>query len=185
MINANSIYPKLATREMEDLRQLAVNDFISFIRLIAPYQMLGHCHEDLCKWVQKNDKSYKLLLWPRDHGKSRFAGFYVAWQLVRNPAMSIIYASATSSLAEKMLEFIKTHILESTKFQTYFPNMIIPEEGKRKKWNASEIIIDHPARKLAGSSDPTILTTGVGGNIIGYHCDLMVLDDVVVARIQS
>ena len=181
-IDANTFYPKLASRQMEDLRQLAVNDFASFIRLIAPYQMLGHCHEDLCKWVQKCDTEYKLLLWPRDHGKSRYAGFYVAWQLVRNPAISIIYASATSSLAEKMLEFIKTHIIESPKFQLYFPNMIAKQEGKRKKWNTSEIIVDHPARAKAGSSDPTILTTGVGGNIIGYHCDLMVLDDIVVSK---
>ena len=182
MIDANKLYPKLPTKKMEEYRQMAVNDFASFVKLIAPYQVLGHCHEDLCRWMQEHPEDYKLVLWPRDHGKSRYAAFYTAWQLVRNPAISIIYASATSKLSEKMLTFIKTKILLSTKFKEYFPNMINEMEGQRAKWTGSEIIIDHPLRDEVGSSDPTIMTAGVGANITGHHCDLMIFDDVVVHK---
>lgn len=182
MIDANKLYPELPTKEMEEFRQLAVNDFVSFVQLIAPFQMMGHCHEDLCKWMQDTDDGYKLILWPRDHGKSRYAAFYAGWQLVRNPAIAIIYASATANLAEKMLTFLKTNLLTTPKFREYFPNMINLEEGRRKKWTNSEIIIDHPLRNEVGSSDPTIKVAGVGANITGHHCDLMIFDDVVVHK---
>lgn len=182
MIDANKLYPRLGNSKMEEIRQLAVNDFASFVKLVAPFQQMGHCHEDLCKWMQEQGTEYKLVLWPRDHGKSRYAAFYAAWRLVQNPSISIIYASATSNLAEKMLNFIKTNILESRKFQEYFPNMIEKEEGRRKKWTGSEVIIDHPLRNQVGSADPTFKVTGVGGNITGHHCDLMIFDDVVVHK---
>lgn len=182
MVDANTLYPPLPTKEMEKFRQLAVNDFVSFIRLVAPFQQMGHCHEDLCKWIQSNEGTYKLILWPRDHGKSCYAAFYVAWQIVRNPAISIIYASATADLAKKMLTYVKSKILEQEKFKTYFPNILDSEEGKREKWTTEEIIVDHPLRNELGSSNPTIKTIGVGGNMTGYHCDLMVLDDVVIEK---
>lgn len=179
-IDANKLYPALASKGMEEARQIAVNSFPAFVKLIASYQVMGHCHEDLCRWIQEQDKEYKLILWPRDHGKSRYAAFYTVWRLVRDPSLSIIYASATSSLAEKMLEFIKTKILESKKFQSYFPNMINEETGRRAMWTQSKIIVDHPMRTLHGSSDPTYVTVGVGGNLTGNHGALVVLDDVVV-----
>lgn len=182
MIDANKLYPKLGSAKMEEIRQLAVNDFASFVKLVAPFQVMGHCHEDLCRWIQDQGTEYKLVLWPRDHGKSRYAAFYAVWRLVQNPAISIIYASATSSLAEKMLTFIKTNLLTSKKFTTYFPNMINIEEGKRKRWTGFEVIVDHPLRDELGSADPTFKVTGVGGNITGHHCDLMIFDDVVVHK---
>ncbi len=179
ILDANKIYPRLSSKAMEEARQIALNSFPAFIRLIADFEMMGHCHEDLCKWIQETN-GYKLLLWPRDHGKSRYAAYYVCWNLVRNPALSIIYASATSTLAKKMLEFIKSKVLTSKKFKAYFPNMIEEEEGKRTMWTQSQIIVDHPYRQKFGSSDPSITTIGVGGNLIGHHGALVILDDVVV-----
>lgn len=181
-IDANKIHPKLASKHMEDMRQKAVNNFEAFVKLILPWQAMGHCHEDLCRWMQENEEEYKQVIWPRDHCKSSYATFYVVWKLVRDPSLSVIYASATSSLAEDMLGVIKTKILLSDKFKAYFPTMVNDVEGKRARWSQSEIILDHPLRKVHGSATPSIVTIGVGGNLTGSHGALIVLDDVVVKK---
>ena len=165
---------------MEELRQLALNDFGAFIKLVCPDNIMGHCHEDLCRWIQDNDKTYKLILWPRDHGKSRYAAFYAAWRLTRDPTISIIYASATAAQAIKMLDFVKDKILDTPKYNAYFSGMINADVGKRRRWKSTEIIVDHPIRSSSSVADTSIFCTGVGANITGRHCGLLVLDDVVV-----
>jgi phage terminase large subunit-like protein len=58
--------------------------------------------------------------------------------------------------------------------------MVNEEEGKRKKWTENEICIDHPLRETEAIRDPTIFTAGLTTGITGMHCDIAVLDDVVV-----
>lgn len=179
-IESSTLYPSqgLSKKELE-ARDLAVNDLKAFITLVAPFQVMGNCHRDLCDWLHTHMGENKLILWPRDHGKSRYAAFYTAWQIVRNPAITIIYGSATAEKAEEMLRFVKT-LLDTKKIQKYFPGLIHLVENKRRGWNSSSITIDHPERLKRGVVDSTINTCGVGKTITGKHCDLVVLDDVVV-----
>lgn len=58
--------------------------------------------------------------------------------------------------------------------------MINEDEGKREKWSETEISVDHPIRKLESVRDPTVFTAGLTTSITGMHCDIAVLDDVVV-----
>lgn len=58
--------------------------------------------------------------------------------------------------------------------------MVHPEESKREKWTNSEISVDHPKRKAEAIRDPSIFTAGLTTGITGMHCDIAVLDDVVV-----
>jgi phage terminase large subunit-like protein len=71
-------------------------------------------------------------------------------------------------------------VMDSRKFQKYWPEYIHPDEGKRKKWSSSEVAIDHPKRLEEGVRDPTIFTAGLTTGITGLHCDIAILDDVVV-----
>jgi hypothetical protein len=105
--------------------------------------------------------------------------FKVAWRITRQPDIRILYISATSNLAEKQLNFIK-NILTSEIYRRYWPNMINIDENKREKWTNSEISVDHPKRREEGVRDPTIFTGGLTTGLTGLHCDLAVLDDVVV-----
>lgn len=105
--------------------------------------------------------------------------YRVAWYITKNPACRILYISATSNLAEKQLKFIKD-ILASSVYRRYWPDMIHPEEGKREKWTNAEISIDHPMRKEEGVRDPTVFTGGLTTSLTGLHCDVAVLDDIVV-----
>lgn len=162
------------------IREAAEASLETFIRLVAPKQVLGAVHTEVCSWWEREDrKNHQILLLPRDHGKSRLIAYRVVWRITRNPAIRILYISATSSLAEKQLAFIK-QIMDSPIYRRYWPEMTHPDEGKRAKWTESEIKVDHPLRISEGVADPTILTGGLNTSLTGFHCDVAVLDDVVV-----
>ena len=164
----------------EQLRIAAEADLATFIRLVAPHRVLGHVHEDLIKWWDRPDaKSHQLVLMPRDHQKSAMIGFRVAWAITKDPTLTVLYISSTANLAEKQLSFIKD-ILTSKQYRTYWPDMVEKEEGKRTKWTSNEICVDHPKRKEEGVRDPTIFTGGLTTSLTGMHCNIAVLDDVVV-----
>jgi hypothetical protein len=165
---------------LTEIREAAETDLLTFIRLIAPHRELGSIHEELCRWWTKNGaKSHQMVLLPRDHQKSALIGYRVAWEITRNPAITVLYISSTANLAEKQLKFIKD-ILTSKKYSKYWPEMCNEDEGKRSKWTNTEIEVDHPARKTEGVRDPTVFTAGLTTSITGLHCNLAVLDDVVV-----
>lgn len=155
-------------------------DLIKFIRLVAPHRVLGAVHEDLCSWWTRSEaKSHQLVLMPRDHQKSAMMAYRVAWEITRNPAVTILYISSTANLAEKQLKMIKD-ILTTKSYRRYWPEMVHPDEGKREKWTNSEIAVDHPKRKEEGVRDPTVFTGGLTTSLTGLHCNVAVLDDVVV-----
>jgi len=165
---------------LEEIRQAAEGSLEIFITLVAPTEVLGNCHKEVIRWWTREDsKTHQLLLFPRDHGKSRHIAYRVAWELTKDPTLRVLYISATSNLAQKQLGFIK-QIFESSTFRRYWPNHIHPEEGKRSKWTASEIELDHPLRKEENIRDPSVMTAGLTTGITGLHFDIAVLDDVVV-----
>ena len=165
---------------LDDIRRQAESDLISFIRLVAPYQVIGSIHEEVCSWwTRQGAGRHQLTLLPRDHGKSRLVAFRVAWEITRNPTTTVLYMSATSTLAEKQLGLIK-QILDSEIHKRYWPEHLHPEEGKRELWNVKEISVDHPSRRSEGVRDPTVFTAGLSTTITGLHFDIVVLDDLVV-----
>lgn len=164
----------------DQVRILAENDLATFIKLVQPKRVLGQCHIDLITWWTRQESiSHQLVLLPRDHQKSALAAFRVAWEITKNPAIRILYISATSNLAKKQLKFIKD-ILTSDLYRFYWPNMVNEEESKREKWTENEISVDHPTRKLESVRDPTVFCAGLTTTITGLHCDIAVLDDIVV-----
>ncbi len=111
--------------------------------------------------------------------KSALIALRVAWELTKDPTLKILYISSTSNLAVKQLKFIKD-ILTSDTYRIYWPEMINRDEAKREKWTEREVSVDHPKRKEESIRDPSIFTAGLTSNIVGLHCDIAVLDDVVV-----
>lgn len=162
------------------IRELAEQDLQTFIELVAPERMLSGCHKEVLSWWERPDaKTHQLLLFPRDHMKSALVAYRVAWHITKDPTLRILYISATSNLAEKQLSFIKT-ILTSDTYRMYWPEHVEKEEGKRTKWTNTEIALDHPDRKKENIRDSTVFTAGLTTSITGLHCDIAVMDDVVV-----
>lgn len=164
------------------IREMAEADLLTFIRLVHPQRVLGPIHEEVIRWWTRQDaKSHQLLLLPRDHMKSALIAYRVAWAITRDPTIRILYISSTSNLATKQLKFIKD-IMTSDIYKRYWPDMINDEETKREKWTETEIAVDHPLRKKEAVRDPTIFTAGLTTGIVGLHCDISVMDDVVTGQ---
>lgn len=172
----------MVSNAISEIRKLAEADFITFVKLVAPYNVMGTCHEELCKFLTNPDlKPYRLVLYPRGHRKSFYAAMYACWRIVVDPSISIVYLSATSDLAESQLRTIKS-TLDSPIVRRYWPELIQADEGRREKWTTTEICVDDPRRKAEGTRDSTVKAGGLTTNITGAHCDLIILDDMVVPK---
>lgn len=170
--------PKTSKKDL--VRQEAENDLFKFICLVHPNRVLGHVHQDVVSWWNRQDaKSHQILLLPRDHQKSALVAYRVAWMITKNPAIRILYISSTANLATKQLKFIKD-ILESDIYRYYWPDMVKTSLNDREKWTETEISVDDPRRKAENVRDPTVFTAGLTTSIVGMHCDISVFDDVVV-----
>lgn len=171
---------KAAQTAIQTIREAAEADLETFIKVVSPGRVLGGCHKELIQWWNREEaKDHQLVLYPRDHGKSAMIAYRVAWKLTKDPTLRVLYISATSTLAQKQLGFIK-QIFESEVHRRLWPDHIHPEEGKRAKWTQSEIELDHPLRKQEQVRDPSIFTAGLNTGITGLHFDIAVLDDIVV-----
>ena len=162
------------------IRTLCEESFYDYIRTVAPYAVMGQVHKEFCDFLQHNPDraSYLLGLLPRGHRKSFIIGMYCCWRIMKNPAITILYYSSTTDLAEKQLRSIK-QTLESKLHQKLWPSLIDPVEGNREKWSASEICVDDPIRTKEGIRDSTVATAGLTTTTTGAHADLIILDDLV------
>lgn len=173
--------------EAKQLREAAKEDLFLFARLVNPGYMYGEVHKEIFKWMQeytlfgqgKTQMSNKLIMLPRAHLKSHMVATWAAWVITRHPEVTILYVSATASLAITQLYAIK-NILTSSVYSRYYPEYVHPQEGKREKWSQDAISIDHEARRREGIRDATIATAGLTTNTTGWHADILIPDDLVV-----
>jgi phage terminase large subunit-like protein len=161
-------------------KKRAEEDLLFFIQLIAPNRVLGDIHKELILWWTRDSaKDNQLLLLPRDHQKSAMIAYRAAWWVTRNPETTVLYVSATADLAEKQLKFIKD-IFTSDIYRLYWPEMVAKEENSRERWTMDEISVSHPRRAEEGVRDPTVKAVGLTANTTGLHCNVAILDDIVV-----
>ena len=179
---SNSFYPIAHLTAKEKLvKEAAENSFKAFVKFVAPWLETGHIHSDICDWWQYNEENgftHQLSLVPRAHLKSTLAYLWACWQIIKNPAICIIYASASGNLAEMQLNSIKT-ILTGDTVSHFWRGLIGQDEGKRKVWRQHEMTVDHPLREELGVRDFTIRSVAIGTNVTGSHTDLLILDDIV------
>lgn len=169
----------VAKSDIEEVRELAEADLYTFARLVHPEREYGEIHEKVFKWLQNAECPNQLLLLPRAHMKSHCIEVWVCWWITKHPDTSILYVSATTTLAEAQLYAIK-NTLTSPVYRRYWPEMVHEEEGKREKWSTGAISVDHPKRKEEGVRDFTIVAAGLSTNTTGLHAEVVVADDVVV-----
>jgi phage terminase large subunit-like protein len=164
---------------LDTLRDICEADLFSFAQYVNPQRVYGELHKEVFKWLQGEDVGVnQLLLLPRAHMKSHCVAVWCAWWITKHPETTILYVSSTSTLAEAQLDAIK-HILTCDEYRRLWPEMTHPEEGKRERWNASGIKVDHPKRKEEGVRDNTVFAAGLTTTTTGLHFDVTVFDDVV------
>ena len=169
-----------ASDKVDRIRKKAESSLFAFAKLMNPRRLYGTIHKEIFEWLGKESCDLnQLLLLPRGHMKSHCLAVYAAWQVTVDPATTILYMSATSTLAEQQLYSIKG-MLDSDIYRRSWPEMLQRDDGKREKWTNTSISVDHPERKAEGVRDPTIATAGLTTNTAGWHASIIIPDDVVV-----
>lgn|SRR3990167_1450852 len=131
-------------------------------------------HRRVCNFIQDNWQKKKLLiLLPRGTFKSSIitVGFSL-WRIANDADTRLLISNATYPMAVSFLSQIKKHILANDTFKNVFGSMYVPTETWRE--NAISIAPDKLTHK-----EPTIWAYGMGGNLVGSHFNLALLDDVV------
>ena len=169
--NTNSDY--------EEIKQAAEDDIWIFAQLINPHYLYGSVHKEALRHAADTGRPNKLLLLPRGHLKSHCIAVWCVWWITKHPETTMLYLSATTTLAESQLYAIK-NMLTCPKYKMYWPEMVTPDEGKREKWSTAAIAVDHPTRKSEGIRDMTVSAAGLSTTTSGWHADIIVADDVVV-----
>ena len=122
---------KINQKELDRMKRRAEEDLSYFAHLVNPLRLYADVHEELFEWwTRPLKKPNQLALLPRGHQKSHCAAVKAAWLITKDPAITIMYVSATAQLAEAQLYAIK-QILTSDIYQLLWPEMTHVDEGKR------------------------------------------------------
>ena len=83
--------------QLDQIREAAEADLLTFIKLVAPHILYGAIHEELISWWARSDrKDNQLVLLPRGHMKSKLIAYRTAWHITKHPETTILYVSALS-----------------------------------------------------------------------------------------
>ena len=94
---------------------------------------------------------------PPQEGKTTWVSHYIAWQLIRNPRLNVIYASYSQFRANAVSRTIRQIV------ERFTP---LPQGAKNvSQW-----------RTRGGGS---LLAAGRGTGVTGFSCDLLIIDDPV------
>ena len=124
---------------------------------------------------------------PRNTFKSSLvAKAYSVWRLLNNPYLHILLIAysdkkATAVLGEIEGIFHRSGLVDL--FGDYCPKGKPLKSGEKFRWNESELQLwDAPNECLVpySSNMGNLYAVGLGTDIVSLHCDLAILDDVVV-----
>ena len=121
----------------------------------------------------------KLMLLPRNHGKSRVGNIaYNMWRLYNNPNMRILILSETRQNAVDMLFMIKDLYVKirDAKNGENFIAYHVMGDWVGDQWNEDAIRVK---TRTVSETVPTIATAGMESEITSKHFDLICCDDVV------
>lgn len=129
-------------------------------------------HLKIAAWLSRQSRNIQkrlLLMAFRGCGKSTLVGLFCAWLLCHNPDLRILIIAADESLAENMLQHIRTIIETHPIARNLLP-------AKKQIWSADRVLV----QRLSKNRDPSIRAAGIHSNITGARADIIICDDVEV-----
>lgn len=186
-----------------------ITKFADLIGFKGGWQNFGTVHKKLAGFVTapqcaKPKSRYtkrRQLLMPRGHLKSTVCSvLYVLWRIYRNPNIRILVGTNIVKLAKGFMRQLRQYLEEPTlqelvwNDRPHIRGRLIPLMDKAGRKRRSQEIGDDSEtadKKLIWTteaiqvlrdevlSEPTVLCTSVGTNVVGQHYDLLILDDVV------
>lgn len=156
------------------VRTKAKKDMLFLAQNLLGYESSNKIHRELCDFLMSPDK-FKLLLWPRVHGKTTIGSITnIVWHLINNPEKRILILSATEDVARGILANVKGHFTKNDKMREYFPEFC----SKPGDDLGNRDFFDIPCKKKV-TLEHSVYAAAIGSNLTGFHFDLQVKDDLV------
>jgi predicted phage terminase large subunit-like protein len=136
---------------------------------------LAPFHQEMCTFIDKNPKRFKLVLVPRGHLKSSMVtiGKSLQW-MYADPSVRILVANATYRMATTFVGQIQRHLKFNNKLLEKFGDIA----ANPVNWTADMITLE-AACEAHGKKEATLTGFGMGGNLVSQHYDKIILDDIV------
>lgn len=156
----------------------APKSFHAFVRAWNSLSELStpNHHREMALWLEgqsRNGNRRMLLMAFRGSGKSTLVGLFAAWLLYRDPNRRLLVLAADLKLAKKMVRNVK-RILERHPDTKHLK----PPTKDRDQWANDQFTVVRPMELR----DPSMVASGIGGNITGSRADVVICDDVEVPR---
>lgn len=132
-------------------------------------------HQTIAAWLEARSGGDRrmLLMAFRGSGKSTLVGLFAAWLLYRDPNRRLLVLAADLKLAKKMVRNVKRILERHPDTRT-----LKPPAKDRDQWAADQFTVVRPLELR----DPSMIASGIGGNITGSRADVVICDDVEVPR---
>ena len=136
---------------------------------------LAPFHKDMCTFIDKNPRRFKLILVPRGHLKSSLVtvGKTLQW-IYQDPSVRVLIANATYRMATTFIGQIQRNLQYNQKLIEKFGNLA----QNPVNWTADMITLA-AAKEAHGQKEATVTGFGMGGNLVSQHYDKIILDDIV------
>lgn len=128
-------------------------------------------------WSGEDSANTRIIAnFPPDHGKSTcWSVNWVTWQIYRNPNIRIVIISQTEALAKQFVLAVQRYLLDP-----YFEKLrgIDPPNGWKDDdlpWRANFMYV---RGRTSADPNPTLQALGMGQQIYGRRCDILIGDDV-------
>ena len=136
---------------------------------------LAPFHKEMCSFIDKNPRRFKLVLVPRGHLKSSLVtvGKSLQW-MYQDPSVRILIANATYKMAATFVGQIQRHLKFNQKLMEKFGSIA----DNPVNWTNDTITLE-AAKEAHGKKEATLTGFGMGGNLVSQHYDKIILDDIV------
>jgi len=134
---------------------------------------LAPVHKEMCEFIDKNKKKFKLALIPRGHLKSSLVTIGRTLQrILADRSSRVLISNATYNNACSFLTDIKRHLRFNDKIKMFWGD---PLEGV-EVWAKDKIMLKKP---VGSAKEPTVTAMGLEGALTSQHYDVIIMDDLV------
>jgi len=133
----------------------------------------------------QGSEDFILVNTPPEHGKSTTLTInYVTYRICQDPNIRVIIVSQRQEQAKRFLRGIKDRLASPNPNYRKLQIDFAPDGGfsaNSASWTADSIYVNSELRD-SGEPSPTVQALGLGGQIYGSRCDLMIFDDTVTGK---
>jgi len=165
------------------VREYCWTDLWFLIRVVLQWGWLDEdlVGNEMLGFYAKHEGKDTALFVPRGHGKTLLVAARCIQEILKNPNMAIMFASATEDLADKLGQMIGQTLMENDYLQKAFPGILPSSPQDVAQWGKPGYALANRQPRI----DPTLFCASLNTNVTGRHPDIIFLDDLIVPKTNS